>query len=366
MDISPIAHIETDFPTKFGVPRQSGLVPELKARIIFEPPYRDANALRGLDGFDYIWVIWHFSANEASPLPPPKEGEIRQMADTIDYSLLKENAKRMKYNPTDAESVLWCYLRDKQLGHKFRRQHIIGQYIVDFVCISKNIIIEVDGGYHLNEEQRLKDKEREDELSRMGYKTLRFLNEEVILDTENVVKKIVHALSTPSLGGGRGEAPFRALVRPPRLGGNDTMGVFATRSSFRPNGLALSSLKIERIEPDTPEGPIIHVLGADLMDGTPIYDIKPYITFTDSHPEARSGFVDTHAKPTLTVDFPYHLLSLLPTDKQSAAIAMLEQDPRPSYQDDPERIYGVPFAGFDIRFRVSENFKATVTQVVPL
>ena len=229
MDISPIAHIETDFPTKFGVPRQSGLVPELKARIIFEPPYRDANALRGLDGFDYIWVIWHFSANEAPA----------------------------------------------------------------------------------------------------------------------------------------GEA-FRALVRPPRLGGNNTMGVFATRSSFRPNGLALSSLKIERIEPDTPEGPIIHVLGADLMDGTPIYDIKPYITFTDSHPEARSGFVDTHAKPTLSVDFPYHLLSLLPTDKQSAAIAMLEQDPRPSYQDDPERIYGVPFAGFDIRFRVSENFKATVTQVVPL
>lgn len=230
MDISPIAHIETDFPTKFGVPRQSGLVPELKARIVFEPPYRDVNALRGLDGFDYIWVIWHFSANEA-----------------------------------------------------------------------------------------------------------------------------------PS-----GEAPFRALVRPPRLGGNDAMGVFATRSSFRPNGLALSSLKIERIELDSPKGPIIHVLGADLMDGTPIYDIKPYITFTDSHPEARSGFVDTHAKPTLSVDFPHSLLSLLPADKQSAAIAMLEQDPRPSYQDDPERIYGVPFAGFDIRFRVSEKFKATVTEVVPL
>ena len=227
--ISPIAHIETDLPTKFGVPRQSGLVPELKARIVFEPPYRDANALRGLDGFDYIWLIWHFSANEA------------------------------------------------------------------------------------------------------------------------------HS----------GEA-FRALVRPPRLGGNDTMGVFATRSSFRPNGLALSSLKIERLELDTPEGPVIHVLGADLMDGTPIYDIKPYVTFTDSHPEARNGFVDTHAKPTLTVHFPSDLLSLLPPDKQAAAMAVIEQDPRPSYQSDSDRIYGVPFAGYDIRFRVDAELHATVVEVNPL
>ncbi|MBO4590531.1 MAG: tRNA (N6-threonylcarbamoyladenosine(37)-N6)-methyltransferase TrmO [Bacteroidaceae bacterium] len=231
MDI--IARIHTDFPTKFGVPRQSGLVPELKARIVFEPPYREATALRGLEGFDFIWLIWGFSAN----------------------------------------------------------------------------------------------------------------------DTPEVT--------------GEGDAEW-ATVRPPRLGGNTRMGVWATRSPFRPNGLALSSVKIERIELDTPEGPVITVSGADLMDGTPIYDIKPYITFTDSHPEARSGYVDTHVKPTLSVDFPYSLLSLLPADKRHAAIGVLEQDPRPSYQTDPERIYGIAFAGFDIRFRVDAELHATVVDVVRL
>jgi len=221
--LSPIAHIRTDFPTKFGVPRQSGLVPELKGRIVFTPEYRDPNALRGLEGFDYIWVIWSFSENEGEPL----------------------------------------------------------------------------------------------------------------------------------------------TVRPPRLGGNERMGVFATRSSFRPNGLALSSLKIDRIEWNTSEGPVVHVSGIDMMDGTPIFDIKPYVTFTDSHPEARSGFVDTRPKPMLEVVFPEDMLSILPSDKREAALAMLGQDPRPAYQSDPTRTYGLPFAGFDIRFHVKSG-TLIVTDVVPL
>lgn len=231
MTIHPIAHIETDFPTKFGVPRQSGLVSELRGRIVFEPAYRNSDALRGLEGFDYIWLIWGFSENPS---------------------------------PSSSESSSW------------------------------------------------------------------------------------------------------ALVRPPRLGGNEKMGVWATRSSFRPNGLALSSVKIAEIETDTPEGPVIHVLGADLMNGTPIYDIKPYITFTDSHPAARSGFVDVREKPMLEVEFPEALLQLLPAEKRTAAIDVIAQDPRPSYQEDSERIYGFPFAGFDIRFRVSESRKATVVEVKEL
>jgi len=210
--MTPIAHIHTDLPTKFGVPRQSGLVPELKGRIVFTPPYRDANALRGLEGFDYIWVIWQFHKNEP-----------------------------------------------------------------------------------------------------------------------------------------QGEA---LTVRPPRLGGNERVGVFATRSSYRPNGLALSSLKVEDIVWSSPEGPVIHVSGIDMMDGTPVLDIKPYVTFTDSHPEARSGFVDSRPKPMLRVSFPDALLALLPPDLRAAAIDILAQDPRPSYQNDPARTYGLPFAGCDIRFRV--------------
>lgn len=231
MNITPIAHIETDFPSKFGVPRQSGLVSELQGRIFFEPKYRNADALRGLEGFDYIWLIWGFSEN---------------------------------HFPSSSASSSW------------------------------------------------------------------------------------------------------ALVRPPRLGGNEKMGVWATRSSFRPNGLALSSVKIEKIDVNTPEGPVIHVSGADLMNGTPIYDIKPYITFTDSHPAARSGFVDVREKPMLEVEFPEALLQRLPTDKRAVAIDVIAQDPRPSYQEDRERIYGFPFAGYDIRFRVGEGRKATVVEVKEL
>lgn len=221
--MTPIATFHSDFPSKFGVPRQAGLVPELRGCIVFEPPYRDPLALKGLEAFDYLWMIWSFSQN---PLPDS----------------------------------------------------------------------------------------------------------------------------------------FTPLVRPPRLGGNETMGVWATRSSFRPNGLALSSVKIERIDADTPDGPVIHVLGADLMDGTPIYDIKPYVTFTDSHPEARSGFVDTRSKAVLHVEDPSRLLEVLPADKRQAALDVLRQDPRPAYHDDPNRIYGMPFAGYDIRFRVA-NLTAEVVEV---
>ena len=234
MTLTPIAHIKTDLPTKFGVPRQSGLVPALKGRIVFETPFRNADALRGLEDFDYLWLIWSFSAHlpQHSALPAPDSS--------------------------------W------------------------------------------------------------------------------------------------------ALVRPPRLGGNEKMGVWATRSSFRPNGLALSSVRIEKIETDTPDGPVIHVTGVDMMDGTPIYDIKPYVTFTDSHPEARSGFVDTRVKPLLDVHFPEEMLSMLPVHHREAAASLIAQDPRPAYQDNTERIYGFSFAGYDIRFCVHDDRVAEVVDVKKL
>ena len=155
------------------------------------------------------------------------------------------------------------------------------------------------------------------------------------------------------------------MVRPPRLGGNTRMGVFATRSPFRPNSLGLSCVKLEGIDYDCKDGPVIHVSGADLMDGTPIFDIKPYIPYADAHPEALGGFTDTAGDFLLKVDFPEELLSLLPEEKRQAAIGVLSHDPRPSYQRKPERIYGLPFAGFDIRFRVAEDH-LTVVEVVPL
>ena len=220
-----IARIRTDFPTKFGVPRQSNLVQSLRGRIVFEPEYRNADALRGIEGYSYIWLIWEFS-----------------------------EAKRDKWSPT---------------------------------------------------------------------------------------------------------------VRPPRLGGNTRMGVFATRSPFRPNNLGLSCVKLMGVEMTQEFGPVIHVSGADLMDGTPIFDIKPYIPYADSHPEALGGFTDTAGEFLLQVDFPAPLLEKLPEEKRAAAIGVLTHDPRPSYQRKPGRVYGLPFAGFDIRFTV-EDEKLTVCEVVPL
>ena len=216
MDISPIAYIRTEFPEKFGIPRQSGLADNLRARIVFEPEYRNHDAVRGLDGFSHIWLIWEFSAN-----------------------------KRSCWQPT---------------------------------------------------------------------------------------------------------------VRPPRLGGNEHMGVFATRSPFRPNPLGLSCVSLERIDMDDREGPVIHVRGADLMDGTPIYDIKPYIKYADSRPHAVCGYVDTLPERMLKVVLPPECSSMV-QDKTliPALVETLSLDPRPSYHDDPERVYGLSFAGFNVRFKVKDG-----------
>lgn len=210
-----IARIHSDFPTKFGIPRQSGLVSELRSAIVFEPEYRVPEAIRGLEGYSHIWLIWQFS-----------------------------EAVRDGWSPT---------------------------------------------------------------------------------------------------------------VRPPRLGGNTRMGVFATRSPFRPNAVGLSSVRLEGIDPQTEQGPVLYVSGADLMDGTPIFDIKPYLAYTDSHADATGGFTDVQEKKTLTVEIPPELLSKLPEDRQRALIAVLAQDPRPAYQNSPDRIYGFGFGSFEIRFTVTEN-----------
>lgn len=225
-ELIPIAHIQTDFPTKFGIPRQSGLIDALKATVVFEPTFRDATALRGLEGYSHIWLIWQFS-----------------------------------------ESVM------------------------------------------------------------------------------------------------EGWSP---TVKPPRLGGNRRMGVFATRSPFRPNPLGLSCVKLEGIELSTPKGPVLHVAGADMMDGTPIYDIKPYLPHADCHPEATGGFSGGVKDYAVAVDFPEALLSILPGDKRAAILEVLRQDPRPGYRHgDSERRYGVEFAGYDVRFTVKDGI-LRVCEVVPL
>ncbi len=221
-----IARIHTDFSSKFGIPRQSGLVDALKGQIVFEPPYRDPSALRGIEGYSHLWLIWQFS-----------------------------------------ESVM---------------EH------------------------------------------------------------------------------------WSPTVKPPRLGGNRRMGVFATRSPFRPNPLGLSCVKLERVELSTREGPVLHVAGADLLDGTPIYDIKPYLPYVDCHPQATGGFTDSVTYVRLEVDFPEALLAEIPEDKRRALIEVLAQDPRPGYRHGENgRRYGVEFAGFDVRFTVSED-RLTVCEVVPL
>jgi len=223
--IAPIAHIESDLPTKFGLPRQSGLVDALTARIVFEPLYRDPVAFRGLDGYSHLWLIWGFSENE----------------------------------------------RDA----------------------------------------------------------------------------------------------WAATVKPPRLGGNTRMGVFATRSPYRPNALGLSSVKLERIEHDEKRGIVLTVSGADLMDGTPIYDIKPYLPYTDSHPDAAGGFAADVFDHALEVDFPPVLLAKIPADKQDALLGILAQDPRPAYIDDPQRRYGVNYLTYDVRFTV-DGRRLTVVEIVDL
>lgn len=216
-----IARVRSDFPEKFGIPRQSGLVPDALSRVVFEEEYRNAEALRGLEGFDYLWLIWEFSENV-----------------------------RESWSPT---------------------------------------------------------------------------------------------------------------VRPPRLGGNARLGVFATRSPFRPNPIGLSSVKLERIEDDPVHGLVLVISGADLMDGTPVYDIKPYVPYTDAHPDAAGGFAPKPDK-ILEVSFPETYLRQIPEKKRSALLQVLAQDPRPSYRADGERVYGLYYAGFNVRFRV-ENGVVTVVGV---
>jgi len=222
MQINPIAHFRSPLDSKFGIPRQSGLVEELTGQIVFTPPYRHAEAVRGLEHFDFAWLIWEFSAN--------------------------------------------------------------------------------------------------------------------------------------------GDGDGSLTVRPPRLGGNQRMGVFATRSPFRPNRLGLSSVRIECIEQHPRLGPVIHVRGADLMDGTPIYDVKPYVTFADSHPDARSGFVDDSQWRELQVVMPAELAAPFTPGQWAALRRLLALDPRPRYHDDSSRTYGMPFAGHDVRFSVSGNV-LTVTEI---
>ena len=216
-----IAHIHTDFTSKFGIPRQSGLVDELEATIIFEPEYRVPEALRGIEEYSHIWLLWQFS----------------ECADK-------------EWSPT---------------------------------------------------------------------------------------------------------------VRPPRLGGNKRMGVFATRSPFRPNPVGLSSVRLMGTEKTEKYGVVLRVAGADLLDGTPIYDIKPYLPYVDSHPEASNGFALNEKEGRLTVEIPDEILDVIPEGKQAALKAVLAQDPRPGYQNEPDRVYGIDFAGFNIRFIVDENILAVVS-----
>ena len=218
MEMHPIAHMRSDFPTKFGIPRQSGLVEELRSMIVFEPEYRSEDALRGIEDFSHLWLIWQFS-----------------------------QAVREGWSPT---------------------------------------------------------------------------------------------------------------VRPPRLGGNTRMGVFATRSPFRPNNLGLSCVRLLEVKHTQEYGTVLIVGGADLLDGTPIFDIKPYIPYSDSRPKATGGFTDRVGNFLLDVKFPQELLKKLPADKQAAAVGVLSHDPRPSYQRKPGRVYGLNFAGFDIRFTVEDTVLA--------
>ena len=228
--LAQIAHIETDFSEKFGIPRQSGLVEELRARIVFEPEFRSPDAVRGLDGYDYIWLVWQFST-------------------------------------------------------------------------------------------------------------------------------VVQA--------GQDGTNWRPTVRPPRLGGNTRMGVFATRSPFRPNALGLSSVKLLKVEPNTPQGPVLTVGGADLLDGTPIFDIKPYVPYADSVPDAVDAFAETRQAAPLAVIFPEPWRGMIAPEKLEGLTQALSLNPRPGYQHDPTRRYGFSFDGLDVRFTIDGD-TLTVVEVVTL
>ena len=227
----PIAYIQTDLPEKFGTPRQCGIAPSLKGRIVFEPEFRVREAFRGLDGFSYIWVIWEFSESK-----PDSESD---------------DEKEWHWSPT---------------------------------------------------------------------------------------------------------------VRPPRLGGNKRMGVFATRSPFRPNNIGLSSLKLDAIDFDDPEGPVLCVSGVDMIDGTPVFDIKPYISYSDSHPDADVGFMKGAKDQDLEIVISDDLRNRIPEEKRDALFEILALSPVPAYQNEPDRVYGMKYAGLEIRFRIGDD-KLTVVAV---
>ncbi len=221
--IKPVAVMRTDFPAKFGIPRQSGLVAELCGKIVFTPEYRQAEALRGIEEFSHLWILWDFS-----------------------------EARQERFVPT---------------------------------------------------------------------------------------------------------------VFPPRLGGRKKRGVFATRAPFRPNSIGLSCVKLDEVRTDGEEGPVLYVSGVDLLDGTPIYDIKPYLPYADAHPEARGGFGQAHSGDAVEVIFPEELLCRLPEEKRKAALGVLAQDPRAAYNKRPDYVYGMEFEGYDIRFTAADG-KLTVCGVV--
>ena len=225
MTLHPIAFFRSPLTSKFGTPRQSGIVSGLKGRVVFLPEYRDPSFIKGMEGFDYLWLLWEFSANK-------------------------------------------------------------------------------HGAVH-------------------------------------------------------------ATVRTPLLGGNRSQGVFATRSPFRPNPIGLSSVRLESISFDEAEGPVLHVSGSDLIDGTPIFDIKPYVEYADSHVGVRSGFVDEHEWQRLEVTFAEGVSGMLSSDDETVVRELLALDPRPHYQDDPERVYGMPFRQYDIRFRVN-GLHLTVVEILEL
>ena len=273
-EIRPVARIRTDFTAKFGLPRQSGIVQDLKGEIIFEKEYREPEAVRGLEEFSRIWVIWGFSGNRSD-----------------------KGAVNHEQTAADAQG-------DAASAHE---------------------LASAQGAASAHEDASVHEAASVQEAA------------------------FVHEKSR-----GRVEK-WNATVRPPLLGGNTRVGVFATRSPFRPNGLGLSSLTLERIEFTAEHGPVLHVSGIDMMDGTPIFDIKPYIPAWDAYPDEKGGFTAEHEKKILQVNCPDGFLAALPEEKRGALLAVLAQDPRPSYQKDPARIYGFTFAGFEIRFRVEND-----------
>lgn len=338
MTIEPIAHFHSPFPTKFGIPRQSGLAKELRGQIVFEPTYSNPDALRGLEGFDFLWLIWGFSANR----PPWTKDHPEPPARTSSSETCE-----CPSTPTSSSSA-------SIIEHPHSTSDIERPGTAEYSHFASAAGPSRAAGLSL---LRSADPGRPC--------TIEYSQSPCDSECPGTADLPATSPSAAPLESGdlAARKAFRPTVRPPRLGGNARVGVFASRSPFRPNGLGLSSVKIESIGP----GPVINVLGADLMDGTPIYDIKPYVPYADSHPGVRGGFTDSEDWEKLEVLIPEGLedslrLSLGP-EQLAALIEVLEQDPRPQYQDDPCKTYGMRFAGLDIRFRV-EGGVLTVIEVI--